>query len=250
MTNIERSDLVFRKRAARLYVSTRQASMHRIVVLNSKGGSGKTTVATNMAAALASAGHSPALMDFDPQGSSMRWLERRELSRRPIRGIAAYEVSGGVTRAYQLRSPQDCDYVVIDTPAALDRTGLVEATRGADSILIPVMPSAIDIHAAVKCISDLLLVSKLRHADRRVGIIANRVKSNTVVYQSLLKFINSLDIPLVATLRDTQNYTSCFDRGIGVAEMPKWQARKDEESVRRLVNWIRRNDQLESLCAS
>ena len=75
--------------------------MHRIVVLNSKGGSGKTTVATNMAAALASAGHSPALMDFDPQGSSMRWLERRELSRRPIRGIAAYEVSGGVTRAYQ-----------------------------------------------------------------------------------------------------------------------------------------------------
>ena len=153
--------------------------MQRITVLNPKGGSGKTTLATNLAASFATAGLKPALMDLDPQGSSTRWLHKRPKECAPIHGIAAYSRASAVTRSWQLRVPAHCDTVIIDTPAALDPQALPEYTRGTDIILVPVMPSDIDIHAAAKCIADLLLVAKVRRSEGRIGIIANRVRSRS-----------------------------------------------------------------------
>jgi chromosome partitioning protein len=161
--------------------------MQRIIVLNPKGGSGKTTIATNLAARYAAAQRNPALMDMDPQGSSTRWLKKRAKDLAPIHGIAAYEKSAAVTRSWQLRVPHECDTVIVDTPAALDAQRLPEIARGADAILVPVMPSEIDIHAAAKCIADLLLVAKVRRSDGRLGIIANRVRSNTLISQARTK---------------------------------------------------------------
>ncbi len=180
--------------------------MQRIVVLNPKGGSGKTTIASNLAACHAIHGERPALMDLDPQGSSMRWLRKRPDDAPAIHGIAAFERSATVTRSWQMRIPADCRTVVIDTPAAVDPHALPELTRSVDAVLVPVMPSEIDIHATAKCIADLLLVAKIRRSENRIGIIANRVRINTRMSQSLTRFLDSLDIPLIATLRDTQNY--------------------------------------------
>ena len=180
--------------------------MQRIVVLNPKGGSGKTTIASNLAACHAIHGERPALMDLDPQGSSMRWLRKRPDDAPAIYGIAAFERSATVTRSWQMRIPADCRTVVIDTPAAIDAHALPELTRSVDAVLVPVMPSEIDIHATAKCIADLLLVAKIRRSENRIGIIANRVRINTRMSQSLTRFLDSLDIPLIATLRDTQNY--------------------------------------------
>jgi chromosome partitioning protein len=214
--------------------------MQRIIVLNPKGGSGKTTIATNLAAHFAALGALPALMDLDPQGSSARWLRKRPETQAPIHGIAGFERSGTVTRSWQMRVPAECTTLIVDTPAALDSQSLPDITRGADFVLVPVMPSDIDIHAAAKCIADLLLVAKIRRSDDRIGIIANRVRSNTLISQALTRFLNSLDIPLVATLRDTQNYVRTAETGIGIHEMPRWQVRQDLEQWEQLSEWLMR----------
>ena len=195
-------------------------------------------LATNLAANFAVSGHRPALMDLDPQGSSMRWLKKRSKDQAAVHGIAGFERSVSVTRSWQLRVPSDCSPLIIDTPAALDSQELPEMTRGADAIIVPVMPSDIDIHAAAKCIADLLLIAKIRRADERIGIVANRVRQNTLVSQSLMRFLRSLDIPLVATLRDTQNYVRCAEAGLGLFELPRWQARQDLEAWQGIMSWL------------
>ena len=215
--------------------------MQRILILNPKGGSGKTTLATNLAASFAVSGSWPALMDLDAQGSSMRWLSKRPNEQAPIYGIAGFSRSTAVTRSWQLRVPRDCDPLIIDTPAALETHDLPEITRGADIILVPVMPSDIDIHTAAKCIADLLLVAKIKRADERIGIIASRVRSNTLVSQSLMRFLMSIDIPLIATLRDSQNYLRAAESGVGIFEMPTWQVSKDLDEWHNLLGWLDRD---------
>jgi chromosome partitioning protein len=137
--------------------------------------------------------------------------------------------------------PDNCEPLIIDTPAALESHDLPEITRGADAILVPVMPSDIDIHAAAKCIADLLLVAKIRRADERLGIVANRVRSNTLVSHTLMRFLGSLDIPLIATLRDSQNYVRCSESGLGLYELPKWQVRQDIDAWDNLMRWLGAN---------
>jgi chromosome partitioning protein len=212
--------------------------MQKIIVLNPKGGSGKTTIASNLAACFAASGQRSALMDLDPQGSSMRWLRKRPEDVPGIHGIAGYERSAAVTRSWQMRVPVDCSALVIDTPAAVEAHALPELTRGIDAVLVPVMPSEIDIHATAKCIADLLLVAKIRRSDNRIGIIANRVRSNTRVFQSLMRFLESLDIPLVATLRDSQNYVRSAESGLGVYEMPRWQVMQDHGHWGEIMTWL------------
>jgi chromosome partitioning protein len=212
--------------------------MKRILVLNPKGGSGKTTIATNLAACFAVHGERPALMDMDSQASTMRWLRKRPDDEPAIHGIAAFERSATVTRSWQMRVPVECRTVIIDTPAAIDPHDLPDLTRGADAVLVPVMPSDIDIHATAKCIADLLLVAKIRRSEKRIGIIANRVRSNTRVSQSLTRFLESLDIPLIATLRDTQNYVRSAEIGMGVCEMPRWQVQQELPQWQQILAWL------------
>src|SRR4029079_1199276 len=107
------------------------APTQKIVVLNPKGGSGKSTVATNLAAYYARAGGRVALMDYDPQGSSMRWLRLRPTVLPAIHGIAAYEKKGGVTRAFALRTPPGTERLVVDTPAAVTAQQMPELTQDA-----------------------------------------------------------------------------------------------------------------------
>jgi chromosome partitioning protein len=212
--------------------------MQRIVVLNPKGGSGKTTIASNLAACYAATGTPPALMDIDPQASTTRWLRKRPEEAPRIHGIAAFERTTAVTRSWQTRVPPQCRIVVVDTPAAVEPHALPELTRGADAILVPVMPSEIDIHATAKCIADLLLVAKIRRSEKRIGIIANRVRSNTRVSQALTRFLQSLDIPLIATLRDAQVYVRSAETGLGVYEMPRWQVQQDLPQWKKILSWL------------
>src|SRR6201987_4018763 len=215
--------------------------MQRIVVLNPKGGSGKTTIAINLASYLASRHYTPVLMDFDPQGSSLRWVRKRRPAQPPIHVIAAFEKDTRTTRAFQLRVPDVATHVIVDTPAALDPHQLPEMTRDADKILVPVLPSDIDIHACSRCIRDLLLVGKIRREDDRIGVIANRIRRNTLTYQSLIRFLHTLGIPIVATIRDSQNYVRAAELGIGVHEMKSYVAHDDIEQWVPLIAWLTRS---------
>jgi chromosome partitioning protein len=212
--------------------------MQRIVVLNPKGGSGKTTIAVNLAGYFASQQQRPLLMDYDPQGSSGRWVSKRDPARPKVHLINAHERNPKVTRTFQLRPPPDTTHIILDTPAAVTGQTLIELTRQADKILVPVLPSDIDIHACSRCIRDLLLVAKIRRNENRLGVIANRVKVHTLVYQSLLRFLESLGIPIVATLRDSQNYIRAAETGLGIHEMKDYQVGDDTQAWEPLAAWL------------
>jgi chromosome partitioning protein len=213
-------------------------AVRKIVILNPKGGSGKTTIATNLAAYYAGSGLPSALMDYDSQGSSTRWLSRREEDHAYIHGIASYEDHAGQTRSFALRVPPEVQRVVVDTPAAFQKHELIDFVRGADKILVPVLPSEIDIRAATRTIADLLLVAKIARHEDRLAVVANRVKQNTVVFRSLMKFLESLDIPVAAVLRDTQNYIKSASEGRGLGELKKADVAKDLIQWKRLVGWL------------
>jgi chromosome partitioning protein len=214
--------------------------MQRIVVLNPKGGSGKTTIAINLASYFATRQQTPLLMDFDPQGSSLRWARKRQPAQPPVNVISACEQNSRTTRSFQLRVPPGTSHVIVDTSAAIEANEMPELTRTADKILVPVLPSDIDIHACSRCIRDLLLVAKIRREDNRLGVIANRVRRNTLTYQALIRFLQSLSIPIVATIRDSQNYVRAAELGIGVHEMKSYVAREDVEQWEPLVQWLER----------
>lgn len=218
--------------------------MQKIVVLNPKGGSGKSTLATNLASYFAVQNRKPTLMDLDAQGSSMRWVGKRTPLQPLVYGVAGFERKSGITRSFALRVPADSEIVIVDTPAAVDPQRLPDLTRDAQAILVPVLPSDIDIHAATRCISDLLLVAKIKRQDQRIAVIANRVKRHTVMYRSLMKFLYSLHIPVIATLRDSQAYVRAFDHGIGLFEMKSHIVRDDLEQWQPLLGWLTNRNSL------
>lgn len=213
-------------------------NLHKIVVLNPKGGCGKSTLATNIASYYALNGATPALMDCDPQGSSMRWLDMRPEGHPKIHGIPAYKKSMQATRCWQLRVPQATTHLIVDSAAALGHLDLREVTRDANSILIPVLPSPIDIHAASRCIADLLLVAKIDRQDRQLAVIGNRTRQNTKSYQKLMSFNASLGIPVVSILRDTQNYVHAAEKGLGIFEMPRYKVKKDIAQMSSIMEWL------------
>lgn len=212
--------------------------LKRIVVLNPKGGSGKSTLATNLVGFLTSSGYPSALMDFDPQGSAMRWLQNRSPERPEVFGVAAYERDHSMTRGFQLQIPRHIRHVVIDTPAALHVQDLIEFTCGAHAIFVPVLPSDIDIHAAARLMADLLIVAKVSRRMGRLGVVANRVRQNTLGYRKLKLFLDRLSIVVAGDLRDSQNYVHAADQGISIHEMQPSRVSKDLESWKPITAWF------------
>ena len=212
--------------------------MLRIVVLNPKGGSGKTTVATGLAAMYASRGFRPALMDFDSQGSSTHWLQKRPPDRPPIQGVAAYVRNLTVTRSFLLRVPPGADRVIVDTPAALPSAQFADHVAGADAVLVPVMPSDVDIHACSRCIGQLLIAGKIKRREHRLGVVANRVKPNTIIFRTLMRFLDQLEIPVVTTLRDLQGYIYANERGLGLHDLQPAQVGPELAQWQALWDWI------------
>jgi chromosome partitioning protein len=211
----------------------------RIIVLNSKGGCGKTTIATNLASFFASAGYVTALVDHDPQASSMRWLSLRPKEKTEVYGVPAFErPRSGVTMSWHRRVLPGTDRVIIDAPAGVMGQQLQEFVRSVDTVLVPVLPSPIDIHAATRFIEELLLVGKVRSFGVNVAVIANRVKKNTLVYQSLERFLTALKLPFIATLRDTQTYVRASARGVGIFEMWDQRVQEDKTQWQPLIDWL------------
>jgi chromosome partitioning protein len=182
----------------------------------------------------------PTLVDCDPQGFSIRWLERRSHTRPPIHGIAAYQDSPAVTRTWQLRIPEETRRIIIDSPAALDNRQIHDLIYDATNVIIPVMPSPIDIRYAARFIAELLLVTQLDRGEIKVGIVANRTRKNTKSLLKLMRFLTSLKIPVIANLRDSQNYVAAVGRGIGIYELPDYKARPDIAEMSRIIAWLDR----------
>ncbi len=171
----------------------------------------------------------------------MRWLERRSRIQPPVHGIAAYRNAMNVTRTWQLRVPAETRQVFVDTPAGLDAPQIYDLVYDATNVLIPVMPSPIDIRYAARFIAELLLVAQLDRGSVHVGIVASRTRQNTNSLKQLLRFLNSLNIPVITVLRDSQNFVHAAEEGVGVCDLPLYKAKKDMLAMADVVAWLDRS---------
>src|SRR5436305_12736422 len=187
---------------------------HTTLVINPKGGSGKPTVATNLASYFAANQAATTLMDYDPQGSSLNWLRQRPLDLARIHGANAAPAKPGRLRSLDMRVPEETRQLVIDAPAGASGLLLQEMLARTHCILIPVAPSSIDIHATANFIRDLLLAGRIRTANIRLAVVANRVRKAGAVYQPLERFLASLNLPLLARLGDSETFVSAAETGV------------------------------------
>ena len=210
--------------------------LHKIVVMNPKGGCGKTTLATNLAGWFALRGPPPTVVDCDPQGFSTRWIESRASDRPKVHGLA----TGPLAARSTIEVPADSSIVIIDLPAAISRDQLHAFVYVADSLLLPVTPSDIDVYSATRFIAELLLDAQLDRSERRVGIVANRVRERTRSFAMLMRFLGSLRIPLIGALRDSQNFVQAAALGLGVCELPFHRVKDDLPSLDAIGAWLER----------
>ncbi len=210
--------------------------MRSILVLNPKGGSGKTTLAINIAAWYAIEGNRVALVDFDPQQSAMDWLASRPEDRPVIEGVAASEPGA--------RVPRGVDVVVMDAPAATHGRAVAELLRRAETCLIPVVPSPIDLMAANRFMDELVEIGQVLKRKVRVATIANRVRENSPGRYELEDYLRSMRLPdgrrlpFVAVLRNTQNYVHAAERGLSIFEIAPSRAEHDLELWDPLTRWL------------
>ncbi len=221
-----------------MLISTDRDDLHKIVILNPKGGSGKTTLATNIAGYYAMRGPAPMLVDCDSQGFSMRWLDNRPNDKPSVHGVAAYDEATQTSAAIGVKTWPDSEVLIVDLPAGVTRNQLIDITYDAGSILIPVLPSGIDIYCASRFIAELLLNTQIDRRDCQLAVVANRTRQNTRSYRMLMRFLTSLKIPLLTALRDSQNYVHAAAKGLCIHELPPHKTRNDLAQIELIVNWL------------
>lgn len=208
--------------------------MQTILVANPKGGSGKTTLVTNIAGWLAGKRQKVALEDRDPQQSSAEWLKRR-----PALFPAIIGVDGQASRK-ELKS-LEAQWLVVDSPAGLHGEALRDAIRAADVLLVPISPSAFDIFATAHFLRQISEYKAIKDGALVVGLVGMRVDSRTHSATDLENFMESTGYPVVTNLRDTQVYVYCARDGASIFDLPRSRAEQDWEQWRPLTRWIARH---------
>jgi chromosome partitioning protein len=205
--------------------------MRHVMVLNAKGGCGKSTLATNVAVYFAREGHEVCIADYDPQRTSLDWLGARPDDLPKIAGVPAFEEG--------LRNvPRSTEILVIDAPARVHGTELNELVRRAETILVPVLPSTIDIKACGHFMTELLELGKVSRKQARLAVIANRVREYTLIFEELDQYLSKLKVPYLASLREAQNYVRAYARGMGVLELPEYLAWPDWKQWEPIMEWL------------
>jgi chromosome partitioning protein len=202
-----------------------------IVIANPKGGVGKSTLATNVAGCLAACGHAVMLGDVDRRQSSRQWLAARPAHLPPIRGW-------DVTHDDIVKPPKGTTHVVLDTPAGLHGKRLDAVLRLADRLLIPLQPSLFDIQATHAFVQTLR--EHKRAADVTLGLVGMRVREHTLAGEQLHQYLATLRQPVVAWLRDTQNYVQLAARGLSLWDVAPSRVERDLEQWAPLKQWIQR----------
>src|SRR3989442_6068891 len=210
------------------------------LVINSKGGSGKTTVTTNLASYFAARNIPTTIMDYDREGSCLSWLRLRPAHATRIHGANAAHQRGGRLRSVEMHVPAETSQLIIDAPAGASGLLLQEMLARAHCVLIPVAPSTIDIHATANFIRDLLLAGKIRARNARLAVVANRVRSSMPVYQPLERFLSSLSLTFLTRLGDSDVYVQAAEAGAGIFELDASGSATQRPAFMPILEWVDR----------
>lgn len=205
--------------------------MQVLMIANPKGGVGKSTLATNLAGWLARSGRRPMLGDIDRQQSARAWLQLRAPS---LPYIATWDLAPD----RPARPPKDVSHVVLDTPAGLHGKKLDHALKWVDRILIPLQPSLFDILATRHFLDELLAEKSVRKQRIEIAVVGMRVDARTRAAAELERFLEASGLPVIAHLRDTQNYVQAAAHGMTIFDLPASRASQDWEQWAPLQRWV------------
>ncbi|KFN42684.1 ParA family protein [Arenimonas metalli] len=209
--------------------------MRTILVASSKGGAGKTTVSTNLAAHFAVEGKATAILDADRQKSSTHWCEKRAALDTAVLPI------DGSKRGWDKHIPEGVQRLVVDAPAGAMGEDLTAFLDIADAVIVPVLPSIIDLEATVPFLNTLVQHPRVKKGKLPVGIVGNRLKPWTSNSQQALDQLKAWPYPLVAELRDTQAYVLMAALGKSVFDYHSEQIRSHQDDWAPLLKWLKKS---------
>ncbi|HYR33133.1 MAG TPA: ParA family protein [Burkholderiales bacterium] len=193
--------------------------MKTTLVINPKGGAGKTTLAINLASYFATSGIPTTVMDYDPQGSSLNWLRARPADAVKIHAANAAPEKFGRMRSFEMYVPRETRHLIIDPPAGTSGVLLHELLDRSSSILIPIVPSVIDLHATGNFLREILSMGRMKTGNIRMAVVANKVRRSMPAYGPLQQLLDSLGLKLLARLIDSDVYLRAAETGAGIFEM-------------------------------
>ncbi|MEG3790904.1 ParA family protein [Lysobacter sp. CCNWLW3] len=209
--------------------------MKTVLVASSKGGVGKTTIATHLAAQSALEGLRTALVDADPQSSSTRWAQRRA-----VLESAVLPLDGTRRKAWRKGLPEDTQRVVIDAPAGAMAEDLEAFLEVADAVIVPVQPSTLDIEATVPFLDTLAKHPRVRRGQLRVGLVGNKLKPWTNASQQAMELLSEWPYPVVGQLRDSQAYVVMTALGKSLFDYHSAQIREHQADWQSLLKWLKK----------
>jgi chromosome partitioning protein len=201
------------------------------VVMNPKGGVGKSTLATNLAGYHASRGRRVMLGDVDRQQSAREWLKLRPAQCAPIAGW-------DIERGKAAKPPRDATHIVLDTPAGVTDKVLEQVILPARHVIVPLQASMLDILATKTFLADLAEDRAVRRSDALIGVVGMRVDSRTRAFDELQRFLEGLGLPVLGYLRNTQNYVQLAARGLTLFDIAPRRVQQDLEQWQPILDWL------------